>query len=67
VTVPPRATHRQSRQYKRRLALRTVYVGARMHVCTYSVPPYSLEALGSALLGRLEPSGALPAPLGDLR
>jgi beta-N-acetylhexosaminidase len=49
-------------------ALRTpwdllAYPAARTHLCTYSVLPDPLEALASALLGRLEPSGTLPVPL----
>jgi beta-N-acetylhexosaminidase len=52
-------------------ALRTpwdllAYPDARTHLCTYSVLPDSLEALASALVGRLDPSGKLPVPLGDL-
>ena len=52
-------------------ALRTpwdllAYPDARTHLCTYSVLPDSLEALALALVGRLEPSGKLPVPLGDL-
>ena len=52
-------------------ALRTpwdllAYPDAGTHLCTYSVLPDSLEALASALVGRLEPSGKLPVPLGDL-
>ena len=52
-------------------ALRTpwdllAYPDARTHLCTYSVLPDSLDALASALVGRLEPSGRLPVPLGDL-
>jgi beta-N-acetylhexosaminidase len=49
-------------------ALRTpwdlqAYPAARTHLCTYSVLPSPLEALASALLGRLGPSGTLPVPL----
>ena len=52
-------------------ALRTpwdllAYPDAGTHLCTYSVLPDSLEALALALVGRLEPSGTLPVPLGDL-
>ena len=52
-------------------ALRTpwdllAYPDARTYLCTYSVLPDSLEALALALVGRLEPSGKLPVPLGDL-
>ena len=52
-------------------ALRTpwdllAYPDAQTHLCTYSVLPDSLDALASALVGRLEPSGRLPVPLGDL-
>ena len=52
-------------------ALRTpwdllAYPDARTHLCTYSVLPDSLEALAAAVVGRLEPSGTLPVPLGDL-
>jgi beta-N-acetylhexosaminidase len=52
-------------------ALRTpwdllAYPASRTHLCTYSVLPDPLEALGAALVGRLEPSGRLPVPIGDL-
>ena len=52
-------------------ALRTpwdllAYPDAETHLCTYSVLPDSLDALALALVGRLEPSGKLPVPLGDL-
>ena len=53
------------------VALRTpwdllAYPDARTHLCTYSVLPDSLEALAAAVVGRLEPSGRMPVPLGDL-
>ena len=42
------------------------YPDARTHLCTHSILPDSLEALAAAVVGRLEPSGRMPVPLGDL-